>query len=76
MTFWKFCWGQRCFPVTLDVSVEILPSGSCKLQNSFLHGLILSTTEVGFFYLNDTNVLNVSFKNLQFSFSFSVVHTF
>ena len=27
--------------------------------------------EVGFFYLNDTNVFNVSFKNLQFSFSFS-----
>ena len=38
-----------CFPVTLDVSVQILPSGSCKLENSFLHGLILSTTEVGFF---------------------------
>ena len=49
MTFWKLCWGQRCFPVTLDVSVQILPSGSCKLENSFLHGLILSTTEVGFF---------------------------
>ena len=57
--------------MTLDVSVQILPSGSCKLENSFLHGLILSTTEVGFFYLNDTNVLNVSFKNLQFSFSFT-----
>ena len=42
--------------MTLDVSVQILPSGSCKLENSFLHGLILSTTEVGFFYLNDTNV--------------------
>ena len=69
MTFWKLCWGQRCFPMTLDVSV--LPSGSCKLENSFLHGLILSTTEVEFFYLNDTNVLNVSFRNLQFSFSFS-----
>ena len=25
------------------------PSGCCKLENSFLHGLILSTTEVGFF---------------------------
>ena len=52
-TFWKLCWGQRCFPVTLDVSVQILPSGSCKLESSFLDGLILSTTEVGFFYLND-----------------------
>ena len=49
MTFWKLCWGQRCFPVTLDVNVQILPSGSCKLENSFLHGLILSTTEVGFY---------------------------
>ena len=57
--------------MTLDVSVQILPSGSCKLESSFLDGLILSTTEVGFFYLNDTNVLNVSFRNLQFSFSFS-----
>ena len=56
--------------MTLDVSVQILPSGSCKLENSFLLGLILSTTEVGF-YLNDTNVLNVSFRNLQYSFSFS-----
>ena len=36
--------------MTLDVSVQILPSGSCKLENSFLHGLILSTTEVGFFF--------------------------
>ena len=35
--------------MTLDVSVQMLPSGSCKLENSFLHGLILSTTEVGFF---------------------------
>ena len=35
--------------MTLDVSVQILPSGSCKLEKSFLHGLILSTTEVGFF---------------------------
>ena len=47
--FWKLCWGQRCFPMTLDVSVQVLPSGSCKLENSFLHGLILSTVEVGFF---------------------------
>ena len=71
MTFWKLCWGQRCFPMTLDVSVKILPSGSCKLENSFLHGLILSTTEVEFFIWMNTNVLNVSFRNLQFSFSFS-----
>ena len=39
--------------MTLDVSVEILPSGSCKLENSFLHGLILSTTEVEFFIWNE-----------------------
>ena len=57
--------------MTLDVSVQVLSSGSCKLENSFLHGLILSTIQVEFFYLNDTNVLNVSFRNLQFSFSFS-----
>ena len=57
--------------MTLDVSVQILLSGSGKLENSFLHGLILSTTEVGFFNLNDTNIFNVSFINLQFSFSFS-----
>ena len=31
--------------MTLDVSVQILPSGSCKLENSFLHGL----TEAGLF---------------------------
>ena len=49
MTFYKLCWGQRCFPMTVDVSVQILPSGSCKLDNTFLHGLILWTTEVGFF---------------------------
>ena len=49
MTFWILCWGQRCFSMTLDVSVQILPSGSCKLENSFLHGLISTTTEVGFF---------------------------
>ena len=24
--------------MTLDVSVQILPFGSCKLENSFLHG--------------------------------------
>ena len=35
--------------MTLDVSVQILPSGSCKLEKSFFHGLILSTTKVGFF---------------------------
>ena len=35
--------------MTLDVSVQVLPSGSCKLDNSFLGGLTLSTTEVGFF---------------------------
>ena len=32
--------------MTLDVSVQVLPSGSCKLENSFLHGLILLTTQV------------------------------
>ena len=31
--------------MTLDVSVQIFPSGSCKLENSFLQGL----TEVGIF---------------------------
>jgi len=35
MTFWKLCWGQMCFPTTLDVSVQILLSGSCKLDNFF-----------------------------------------
>ena len=42
-------------------------------NNSFLHGLILWTTEEGFFiwFLNDKNVLNFSFRNLMFSFSFS-----
>ena len=35
--------------MTVDVSVQILPSGSCKLDNTFLHGLVLSTTEVGLF---------------------------
>ena len=74
MTFYKLCWGQRCFPMTVDVSVQILPSGSCKLDNSFLHGLILSTTEVGFFIWM-TNVLNVSFRNLSSVFLFPVVHT-
>ena len=36
--------------MTLDVSVQVLPSDSCKLENSFLHGVILSTTEVGFYF--------------------------
>ena len=43
------CVGVRGVFQWLDVSVQIVPSGSCKLENSFFHGLILSTTEVGFF---------------------------